>query len=121
MALKEIHVPDIGDFSDVPVIELHVKPGDVVAIDDPIATLESDKATMDVPAPEAGVVKEIKVAIGDKVSQGALLITLEASGASAAAEGVASRPSADSVAGGGARRGRRACRSGRARRRSGRI
>ncbi|MCI4663478.1 MAG: dihydrolipoyl dehydrogenase [Neomegalonema sp.] len=98
MALKEIHVPDIGDFSDVPVIELHVKPGDAVAVDDPIATLESDKATMDVPAPEAGVVKDVKVAVGDKVSEGALLITIEAAGE--AAEGVASRPSADSVAGG---------------------
>ena len=81
----EVTVPDIGDFSDVPVIELFVKPGDTIAVDDAIATLESDKATMDVPSSHAGVVKEVLVAIGDKVSQGAVLLKLEAAGAPAQA------------------------------------
>ena len=66
-----VAVPDIGDFDDVPVIEILVSPGDTVALDDPLLTLESDKATMDVPAPFAGTVGELLVNIGDKVSQGA--------------------------------------------------
>ncbi len=66
----EVEVPDIGDFEDVPVIEILVSPGDQVALDDPLLTLESDKATMDVPAPFAGVVREVRVKVGDKVSQG---------------------------------------------------
>jgi pyruvate dehydrogenase E2 component (dihydrolipoamide acetyltransferase) len=74
-----VEVPDIGDFEDVPIIEIHVSPGDSVAIDDPLLTLESDKATMDVPAPFAGVVKELTVKIGDRVSQGVALLTLEPS------------------------------------------
>ena len=61
MSAVEIPVPDIGDFSDVPVIEIHVSPGDVVAVDDPLVTLESDKATMDVPSPSAGTVSELRV------------------------------------------------------------
>ena len=65
MSAVEIPVPDIGDFGDVPVIEIHVSPGDVVAIDDPLVTLESDKATMDVPSPSAGTVSELRVAVGD--------------------------------------------------------
>ena len=73
----DIKVPDIGDFKDVPVIEIHVKPGDSVKADDSLVTLESDKATMDVPAPVAGVVKEIKVAIGDKVAEGSVIVLLE--------------------------------------------
>jgi pyruvate dehydrogenase E2 component (dihydrolipoamide acetyltransferase) len=73
----EVEVPDIGDFEDVPVIEILVSPGDQVALDDPLLTLESDKATMDVPAPFAGVVREVRVKVGDKVSQGAQLLTLE--------------------------------------------
>ena len=81
MPAKEIRVPDIGDFKDVPVIEILVKPGDTIKPEDPLITLESDKATMDVPSPEAGKVVEVKVAIGDKVSQGALILTLEAVGA----------------------------------------
>jgi pyruvate dehydrogenase E2 component (dihydrolipoamide acetyltransferase) len=74
----DIKVPDIGDFKDVPVIEIHVKPGDVVKADDSLVTLESDKATMDVPSPAAGMVKEVKVAIGDKVGEGSLVVILEA-------------------------------------------
>jgi pyruvate dehydrogenase E2 component (dihydrolipoamide acetyltransferase) len=72
-----VEVPDIGDFTDIPVIEIHVSPGDTVAVDDPLVSLESDKATMDVPAPSAGTVKEILVKIDDKVSQGTALLTLE--------------------------------------------
>lgn len=74
----DIKVPDIGDFKDVPVIEIHVKPGDTVKADDSLVTLESDKATMDVPSPAAGVVKEIKVAIGDKVTEGSVIVLLDA-------------------------------------------
>jgi pyruvate dehydrogenase E2 component (dihydrolipoamide acetyltransferase) len=74
----EIKVPDIGDFSDVPVIEVFVKPGDILAVDDPIATLESDKATMEVPSPVAGVVQGVRVAVGDKVSEGSVLCTVSA-------------------------------------------
>ena len=76
-----VEVPDIGDFDDVPVIELHVSPGETVALDDPLLTLESDKATMDVPAPFAGVVRELHVKLGDRVSQGTLLLTMEPSDA----------------------------------------
>ncbi|ENO88883.1 acetyl-CoA carboxylase biotin carboxyl carrier protein subunit, partial [Thauera aminoaromatica] len=83
--LIEVKVPDIGDFDAVPVIELFVKVGDTIKVDDAIATLESDKATMDVPSSAAGVVKEVLVAIGDKVSEGTVLIKLEAAGAAAAA------------------------------------
>jgi pyruvate dehydrogenase E2 component (dihydrolipoamide acetyltransferase) len=75
-----VAVPDIGDFEDVPIIEILVSPGDTVAVDDPLLTLESDKATMDVPAPVAGTVGELLVKIGDKVSQGAALLTLSPSG-----------------------------------------
>jgi len=74
---KEITVPDIGDFADVPVIEILVKPGDEVAADGPLVTLESDKATMDVPAPFAGKVVELKVKVGDTVSQGDAVATIE--------------------------------------------
>ena len=75
--LIEIKVPDIGDFSDVPIIELYVKPGDAVALDDALVTLESDKATMDVPATAAGVVKEVLVKLGDRVSEGHPLVRVE--------------------------------------------
>ena len=83
--LIEVKVPDIGDFSDVPVIELYVKVGDTIKVDDAIATLESDKATMDVPSPVAGTVKEVLVQLGSKVSEGALLIKVEAGAAAAVA------------------------------------
>jgi pyruvate dehydrogenase E2 component (dihydrolipoamide acetyltransferase) len=76
-SVKDVAVPDIGDFSDIPIIEVLVSPGDEVRAEDPLVTLESDKATMDVPAPFAGVVKELKVQIGDKVSEGSPLLTLE--------------------------------------------
>ena len=79
-----VKVPDIGDFTDVPIIEVFVKPGDAVKAEDPLITLESDKATMDVPAPSAGVVKEIKVKVGDKVSEGSAILTLETQGAAPA-------------------------------------
>jgi dihydrolipoamide dehydrogenase len=77
MSTFEVKVPDIGDFKDVPLIEIHVKPGDVVKAEDSLVTLESDKATMDVPSPSAGTVKEIKVAIGDKLAEGSLILLLE--------------------------------------------
>jgi len=80
-AMREVVVPDIGDFKDVPVIEVLVKPGDTVKAEDSLVTLESDKATMEVPAPFSGVVKEMKVKVGDKVSQGVAILTLEPDGA----------------------------------------
>ena len=83
MATVEIKVPDIGDFKDVPIIEIHVKPGDAVNAEDPLLTLESDKATMDVPAPQAGTVAEVKVKVGDRVGEGSVIMTLEAAGAAA--------------------------------------
>jgi dihydrolipoamide dehydrogenase len=83
MAAIEVKVPDIGDFKDVPVIEVFVKPGDVVKAEDSLVTLESDKATMDVPAPAAGTVKELKVKVGDKVSEGSVILTLETGGPAA--------------------------------------
>ncbi|MBK8741182.1 MAG: dihydrolipoyl dehydrogenase [Betaproteobacteria bacterium] len=81
----EVKVPDIGDFKDIPVIEIMVKPGDTVKPEDPLVSLESDKATMDVPAPAGGVVKELKVKVGDKVSEGSLIMLLETAGAATAA------------------------------------
>jgi len=83
MSTIEVKVPDIGDFKDVPVIELLVKPGDSVKAEDSLVTLESDKATMDVPSPSAGKVKDLKVKLGDKVSEGSVLLTLDADGAQA--------------------------------------
>lgn len=80
----EIHVPDIGDYSDVPVIEVLVKVGDVIEKEQSVVTLESDKATMDVPSSHAGVVKEIKVKVGDLISEGALVLLIESSDATAA-------------------------------------
>jgi dihydrolipoamide dehydrogenase len=78
VSVLDIAVPDIGEFTDVPVIEIHVSPGDEIAVEDPLVTLESDKATMDVPAPFAGVVKQLRVKIGDRVSEGSVLLTLDA-------------------------------------------
>jgi dihydrolipoamide dehydrogenase len=80
----EVKVPDIGDYKDIPVIEVLVKVGDTLAAEDPIVTLESDKATMEVPSPAAGTVKEVKVKVGDKVSLGSLLILLDSADAGAA-------------------------------------
>src|ERR1700693_4302219 len=79
MSAIEVKVPDIGDFKDVPVIEVFVKPGDTVKAEDSLVTLESDKATMDVPSPFAGKVEQIKVKVGDKVSEGSLIALLTSS------------------------------------------
>jgi dihydrolipoamide dehydrogenase len=87
--VTEIRVPDIGDFQDVPIIEIHVSPGDEVAAEDPLVTLESDKATMDVPAPEAGTVAQLRVKIGDRVSEGSVLLTIESDGAAPSGDGSA--------------------------------
>ncbi|MDD5175433.1 MAG: dihydrolipoyllysine-residue acetyltransferase [Sterolibacterium sp.] len=76
-ALIEVKVPDIGDFKDVPVIEVNVRPGDVVKAEDSLVTLESDKATLDIPAPSAGTVREVKLKVGDKVAEGTLVLLLE--------------------------------------------
>jgi pyruvate dehydrogenase E2 component (dihydrolipoamide acetyltransferase) len=86
----EVKVPDIGEFTNVDVIEVMVKPGDTVGIDDPLIAIESEKATMEVPAPQGGVVKDIKVKLGDKVSEGSLILTLEADAAAPAADTKAS-------------------------------
>ena len=94
MSTLEVRVPDIGDFKDVPVIELFVKAGDQVKAEDPLVTLESDKATMDVPAPTAGTVKDVKVKLGDKVSEGALVLVLDTANGAAAQASSARAPSA---------------------------
>ncbi|MEA2288033.1 MAG: dihydrolipoamide dehydrogenase, partial [Solirubrobacteraceae bacterium] len=94
----EVHVPDIGDFSDVPVIEVLVKPGDEVAVEDPLVTLESDKATMDVPSPAAGTVRELRVAVGDAVSEGALIVTLDAAATDGGAPAAPAAPAPDAAA-----------------------
>ena len=73
-----IKVPDIGDFKDVPVIEVYVKPGQTIAAEETLITLESDKATMDVPAPSAGVIGEVRVKVGDRVSAGSVIATFVA-------------------------------------------
>ena len=91
-SLRDILVPDIGDFKDIPVIEVLVKPGDTVKAEDSLITLESDKATMEVPAPFAGVVKELKIKPGDKVSEGAAILSMEISEGAAAAAPVAAAP-----------------------------
>src|SRR6186713_721637 len=77
MAGTEVKVPDIGDFKEVEVIEVLVKPGDVVAKEQSLITLESDKATMEIPSPSEGKVSQIKVKVGDKVSKGSLILMLE--------------------------------------------
>ena len=90
---NDIQVPDIGDFKDVPVIEIFVKAGDTVKAEDPLVSLESDKATMDVPAPRGGKVKSIAVKVGDKVSEGSVIMSFEAEGGAAAAPAEAAKPS----------------------------
>ena len=94
-SLLPVQVPDIGDFEGVPIIEILVSPGDQVALDDPLLTLESDKATMDVPAPFAGTVKALSVQVGDHVSQGDVLLMLEPAEATAAADSVESAVQAE--------------------------
>ena len=93
----QVKVPDIGDFTDVPVIEIHVKTGDSVAAEDPLVTLESDKATMDVPAPAAGKVTEVLVAIDDKVSEGSPILEYTPADSSASRPGSAGSGSRDSA------------------------
>ena len=94
MSQIEVKVPDIGDFKEVEVIELLVKPGDTVQAEQSLITVESDKASMEIPSSAAGVVKELKVKLGDKVSEGSLVLLLEASGAAAAASAPAAAPAA---------------------------
>ena len=133
---KEIKVPDIGDFDEVDVIEVLVKAGDTVEKEDSLITLESDKATMEVPAPFAGTIKDIKVGVGDKVSEGTVIATAEAAGEApeeqAREDSADETPAPERAAGGRARRktdtairgrgpvGRRLRRGGR-RRRPGRL
>src|SRR5690606_2052326 len=93
----EVKVPDIGDYSDVPVIEVLVAVGDTVAKDQGLVTLESDKATLEVPSSAAGVVREVKVKMGDRLSEGSVVVVLEAEGAAAPAapaQAAAAAPSA---------------------------
>ena len=85
MAIIDIQVPDIGDFAEVGVIELLVQPGDTVTVDQSLITVESDKASMEIPSSHAGVVKELKVKLGDKVAMGSVVLTLEAAEGAAAA------------------------------------
>ncbi len=88
----EIKVPDIGDFDAVPVIEIHVAVGDTISPEDPLVTLESDKAAMDVPSPIAGTIKEIKVAVGDNVKEGSLIVIADADGTAAVEEAKPEEP-----------------------------
>ncbi len=97
MALVEVKVPDIGDFAEVEIIELLVKPGDMVKAEQSLITVESDKASMEIPSSHAGVVRELKVKIGDKVAEGSLVLVLEAEGAGAAAPAPASASAAASA------------------------
>ena len=94
--MTDVRVPDIGDFSDVAVIEVLVKPGDTVAVEQSLITIESDKASMEIPSSHAGVVKELKVAVGDKVNEGTLILRLEGEGAATAAP--AAKPAAPAAA-----------------------
>ena len=95
MSLQEVKVPDIGDFKEVEVIEVLVKPGDTISVDQSLVTVESDKASMEIPSSHAGVVKEMKVKLGDKVSKGSLLLLIEAAeGAAASAPVQAPAPAA---------------------------
>jgi len=89
----QIQVPDIGDFKDVPVIEIFVKVGDTVKAEDPLVSLESDKATMDVPAPRGGKVTSIAVQVGDKVSEGSVIMSFEPEAGASAAPAEAAKPS----------------------------
>ena len=90
--VSEVKVPDIGNYTNVPVIEVLVKPGDTVAKDQGLVTLESDKATMEVPSPIAGVVKELKVKLNDEVSEGTVVALIEAGGAAESATPAAPAP-----------------------------
>src|SRR5437764_2363854 len=85
MSIVEVKVPDIGDFKEVEVIELMVKPGDTIKVDQSLITVESDKASMEIPSSHAGVVKEMKVKLGDTVSEGSVILTMDTAGAGAGA------------------------------------
>ncbi|MDM7463019.1 MAG: dihydrolipoyllysine-residue acetyltransferase [Tepidimonas taiwanensis] len=98
MALMEVKVPDSGDFKDVAVIELLVKPGDTVTVDQSLITVESDKASMEIPSSHAGVVRELKVALGDKVSEGSVIALLEVAGAGEATVAPAAAPAVSAPA-----------------------
>ena len=100
MAIIEVKVPDIGDFKDVAIIELLVKPGDTVRTEQSLVTVESDKASMEIPSSASGIVRELKVGLGDKVSEGSTLLLLETA-AEAAAPAPASAPAAAAPAGAG--------------------
>jgi len=105
MTIEDIKVPDIGDFDSVPIIEIHVAEGDTVSVEDPLITLESDKAAMDVPSPSAGVIKSVKVKEGDSVGEGSVILTMEVKGAAPkadaeSAKSIAEIPAENSVAGG---------------------
>ncbi|WP_374668381.1 biotin/lipoyl-containing protein, partial [Ramlibacter sp.] len=109
-SLIEVKVPDIGDFKEVAVIEVLVKPGDTVKVEQSLVTVESDKASMEIPSSHAGVVKELRVKVGDKVSEGSVVLMLEAAAAASpppAGEGRAGAPVSPPAGGGGggARRG----------------
>lgn len=91
----DVNVPDIGDFDEVPVIEIHVAVGDTISPEDPLVTLESDKAAMDVPSPVAGTVKELKIAVGDKVKEGSLILIVDADDAGDAKTEEAPAPKAE--------------------------
>lgn len=97
MAIKEVFVPDIGNFDSVDVIEVLVKPGDTIAKEDSLITVESDKASMDIPSSLAGVVKEVSIKVGDKTKQGALILTVDTSAEVAPAEKPAAQPTATPV------------------------
>ena len=94
MALVDIKVPDIGDFADVAIIELLVKPGDTIKAEQSLITVESDKASMEIPSSHAGVVKELKVALGDRIKEGSVVLVLEVAGAAAPAPVAAPAPAA---------------------------
>ncbi|MGE5866021.1 MAG: dihydrolipoyllysine-residue acetyltransferase [Rhizobacter sp.] len=98
MALVDVKVPDIGDFKDVEVIELLVKPGDTIKVDQSLLTVESDKASMEIPSGAAGVVKELKVKLGDKVSEGTIVLTVESDAAAAPAPAAAPAAAASAPA-----------------------
>ena len=100
----EVKVPDIGDFKDVAVIEVMVKPGETVAVDTSLIMVESDKASMEIPSSHAGVVKEVRVKVDDKVSEGSTILVLEATGAAAAPN-----PACASIAAGGDRQPAASC------------
>ena len=98
MSIVEVKVPDIGDFKEVEIIELMVKPGDTIKVDQSLITVESDKASMEIPSSHAGVVKELRVKVGDKVAEGSLLLILETEGAESAPAEAAPAPAATAAA-----------------------